>query len=1000
MGVRAKGYVVAVFAAIFAAPLLLAAASASELSQPAPAALKVSPNGEVSAAEVIDLGAVIKRKSARVVLFNRKTRSQNQTINIAAILSSTGEFVPGNSCLGPLMPGARCVLEVAFSADPQGSHEGTLTIVSDATNSMVAVPLVGRVEYTRHHKYDPPTPTQTASATPTPTSTATATQTPTDTPTVTPTETPTDPASATATPTPTDTATATATPTVTATPTDTPTVTPTVTATSTATATQTPTPTATPTDPASATATPTVTATPTDTPTVTPTATATPTVTPTATATPTVTATPTMTPTSTASATQTPTVTATQTATATPTPTATATATATQATTATATATATPTVTATATATPTVTATPTMTPTSTASATQTPTVTATQTATATPTATATATQTTTATATATPTATATQTPTATPTPTATATSVPTVTATQTPTPTHTASPVGTPTPIPGIAGNGVTDDSAALQAALNKAAGGTVNLGDYSEMLLAKQVTIPAGTTLVLGTIDITIAAPTGFVLANGATLTGAGPGVSVIEFANGVAAADTPMITNSSGASVSISNITFDGNRANNLPSSVDGIYLYGTSNSSLGNLDVQSFTGNGIDLVDPLTGNSISSNSISDCGEDGVDGGHAINVFREATGTTDGLTIENNTIDTTSTASSGAEGIKTAVSANAASAGIQDVYEENNTITLGASASGTWGIENWTASSATFMDGFQITGNSITGAGGIAGAAGNASGGISLGGQDGGGTLGTEVANNNLQYLGFLGIEDTWQNVQVSGNVLSFTNYSAIDGQNWTTPFDGGSTWSSNQFLNGLGAYRDLMVIGTTASMSNISITGNTFTSPAGDGIDVIDNSSTSQTISVSITNNTVQMGRSVDDAQMQSGSATLVSASAAFTPYDSGRWVQVDGAGAGSSLMTQIASVTSATTVTLASPAETTVVGATAVIAQTNASDGIKLTNSGVESSQVDGNQVFDILGSTCDAGWGIQVVNGAAATLSNNTYTGVNCWYQVQ
>jgi hypothetical protein len=37
--------------------------------------------------------------------------------------------------------------------------------------------------------------------------------------------------------------------------------------------------------------------------------------------------------------------------------------------------------------------------------------------------------------------------------------------------------------IPGIAGDGVTDDSVALQTALNKAAGGTINLGACRQML-------------------------------------------------------------------------------------------------------------------------------------------------------------------------------------------------------------------------------------------------------------------------------------------------------------------------------------------------------------------------------------------------------------------------------------------------------------------------------------------------------------------------------------
>jgi len=189
--------------------------------------------------------------------------------------------------------------------------------------------------------------------------------------------------------------------------------------------------------------------------------------------------------------------------------------------------------------------------------------------------------------------------------------------------------------------------------------------------------------------------------------------------------------------------------------------------------------------------------------------------------------------------------------------------------------------------------------------------------------------------------------------------------------------------------------------MVIATTASISNVSINDNTFTTPAADGIDVIDNSSTGQTISVSIANNTFHMGRWVNDAQMQAGSATLVSASAGFTPNDVGRWVVVDGAGLGSNLMTQISSVTNATTVALASSARTTVVGATALIAESEQTDAIRLVWTGIIGSTISGNQLFDMQGPSCADFWGIQVVNGATATLSSNTFNDFGgCEQQVQ
>lgn len=638
---------------------------------------------------------------------------------------------------------------------------------------------------------------------------------------------------------------------------------------------------------------------------------------------------------------------------------------------------------------------PTVTPTVTATATPTQTATATATVTSTPTATATSTPTRTATPTPTVTATATATTTATVTPTVTATRTPTATPTPTvaPTQTKTATPTATPTSsnkIPGIVGDGVTDDSTALQAALNKAVGGTVDLSAYTEMLLAKAVTIPAGTTLQIGAMNMTIAAPSGFILDNDAQLLGTSSGESLINFANGVAVNGSPMISGAAGATVTINGVGLDGNRANNPATWVDGIDLSGTSNSSLTNLALQSFSGNGISLTDPLTNNTISTNTIYDCGEDGVNNGHAISIFRQSTGTTDGLTIDSNVIDTTSTASAGAEGIKTAVSANATNAGMQNVYEENNTIMLGPSASASWGIENWTATESTFMDGYHVVGNTISGAGGITGAAANNDGGISLGGQDGGGTLGSEVTNNTLSYLGFITIEDTFGNVTVSGNQISWSSYADVDAQGWTMNFTLGADWNNNLFQNTLvGDNRALMVIATVASISNVSIHDNTFTTPATDAIQVIDNSSTGQTISLSIANNTFHMGRWVSDGAMQAGGSVLVSATANFTSQDVGRWVLVGGAGSNSNLLAQISAVTDATTASLSAPAQTTVTGASTLIDEQNYTDAILLTNNGVVSSSISGNQIYDMQGPACDF-WGVQVVNGAQATLSNNIF----------
>ncbi len=309
-------YLVAVIAGILATFIALGIATSAEASQiepdagtPQPVALEISPRKGVSAHETLKLGVVVERKSGRISIRNRKTRRTDQTITIAAIQSSTSDFVPANSCIGPLAPGTRCVLDITLNATEPGEYQGTLTIMSDAAaNPVVTVPLSGRVKEIDRRKYISPTPEPTPTNVPTGRATATPITTPTGTPTVaatptpiaTPTRMPTVTSTVTATPTRTATATGTVTPTATATQSRTATSTPTATATPTRTATTTPTRTATATPTRTATATPKRTATPTRTATPKPTVTLTPTPTKTATSTakPTKTATPSSTPTS------------------------------------------------------------------------------------------------------------------------------------------------------------------------------------------------------------------------------------------------------------------------------------------------------------------------------------------------------------------------------------------------------------------------------------------------------------------------------------------------------------------------------------------------------------------------------------------------------------------------------------------------------------------------------------------------------------------------------
>ena len=86
------------------------------------------------------------------------------------------------------------------------------------------------------------------------------------------------------------------------------------------------------------------------------------------------------------------------------------------------------------------------------------------------------------------------------------------------------------------------------------------------------------------------------------------------------------------------------------------------------------------------------------------------------------------------------------------------------------------------------------------------------------------------------------------------------------------------------------------------------------------------------------------TVTGARTVTDAGITSGAAVLSSASASFTPDDVGTFVSVAGAGAaGAALSSTIITYTSATSVTLANNASTTVSGATARVGVTT-NDGV--------------------------------------------------------
>lgn len=92
---------------------------------------------------------MLKNKSKTVVLRNRRTPKREQTIIVSSIRSSSPEFTPSGACVGAIAPRGRCEFSVGFTPSPTGSHQGTLTITSNATDPVIEVELIGKVPRAR-----------------------------------------------------------------------------------------------------------------------------------------------------------------------------------------------------------------------------------------------------------------------------------------------------------------------------------------------------------------------------------------------------------------------------------------------------------------------------------------------------------------------------------------------------------------------------------------------------------------------------------------------------------------------------------------------------------------------------------------------------------------------------------------------------------------------------------------------------------------------------------
>jgi hypothetical protein len=88
---------------------------------------------------------VLKSRAKNVVLRNERTPKRDQTITVTSISSSNPEFTPSGECVGALAPRGRCAFSISFTPSAAGTHQGTLTITSNATDPALEIELIGKL---------------------------------------------------------------------------------------------------------------------------------------------------------------------------------------------------------------------------------------------------------------------------------------------------------------------------------------------------------------------------------------------------------------------------------------------------------------------------------------------------------------------------------------------------------------------------------------------------------------------------------------------------------------------------------------------------------------------------------------------------------------------------------------------------------------------------------------------------------------------------------------
>jgi parallel beta-helix repeat protein len=246
------------------------------------------------------------------------------------------------------------------------------------------------------------------------------------------------------------------------------------------------------------------------------------------------------------------------------------------------------------------------------------------------------------------------------------------------TPTNYAYPVGHVLRY-GVVGNGVADDTAALQNAYNANPGLTVDHGNGLTIIISANVSLSSGTRYT---------------------------GKSAIKQKNGVnigGGASANMLTATSCSNIIFENLEIDGNAANNVTGLVHGIQFIGGTNNTIRNCNIHDLVQAGI-FLDHESASKVIGNQVNNCGRNLGTDNHGI-MLAATSGTLTNIVCQGNTV-----INPYRKGITTFSSSPGTVVNVEIV---GNVIT----GAGLGGIYVANAVGATAQSGINVTGNICTG-------------------------------------------------------------------------------------------------------------------------------------------------------------------------------------------------------------------------------------------------------------------------------------------